>query len=454
MKIKSVNPYTEEVNWTYDELSFGDCENHIEKSRAALPGWSSLSVEERTTYIARISEVLRQNKRICAEIITKETGKPIRFSLEEIEGCSQLCDYYAKNAEAFLKGEGVETETETIHVSFEPLGVILGIISWDFPFGQIFRFAIPALIAGNVCLLKPASNVPRAALEAEKVFNEAGLPQNVFKALLIDAETARELIDENLVDGVSLTGSARAASELGEVAGRTIKPFFLELRGSNPFIVLEDADVDRAAELAVRSCFLNATPDCSAARRFIVIENIAADFTEAFKLYMKGLKIGDPMDEETDIGPVAKKEFLDSLEKILKDAKKKGVKLHVHGKVPKKGFFFRPALVPAAGNDVKVLNMEIFGPIASVIVAKDENDVVKIANSTDLVLRAEIWSEDRKRARGLAKRIRAGFVTINGRTEADPGPLFGKVNKSCLLSELSYSKLKQFVNTKTIVVHN
>jgi succinate-semialdehyde dehydrogenase/glutarate-semialdehyde dehydrogenase len=453
MKIKSINPYTEEVNWTYDALSFGNCEDQIEKSRAAFSGWSSLSVEERTTYIARAAEVLRQNKRIYAEIITKEMGKPIRQSLAEIEKCAWLCDYYAENAAEFLKDEVVETEAEKSYVTFEPLGTILGIMPWNFPFWQAFRFAVPTLTAGNVCLLKHASNVPGSALEIEKVFTEAGLPEDVFKTLLIDSKIAMEIIDEDLVDGVSLTGSVGAGSEIGELAGRLIKPLVLELGGSDPFIVLEDADIDRAAQVAVKSRFLNTGQSCIAAKRFIAIEDVVVDFIEAFELHMQELKIGDPMDEETDIGPVAKKEFADSLEKILKDAKKKGAEPHVYGEEHQKGFFFRPTLIPAASTDMKVFNVEVFGPIAPVIMVKDEDEAVEIANSTEFGLGAEIWSANLERAERLAKRVRSGFVTINGRVKSDPRLPFGGVKKSGIGRELSHYGLKEFVNIKTVVVN-
>ena len=453
MKIKSVNPYTEEVNWTYEALSFGDCEDQIEKSRAAFSGWFSLSVEERTTYIARAAEVLRQNRRVYAEIITKEMGKPIRQSLAEIEKCAWLCDYYAENAAEFLKDEVVETEAEKSYVTFEPLGIILGIMPWNFPFWQVFRFAVPALTAGNVCLLKHASNVPGSALEIEKVFTEAGLHENVFKTLLIDSKAAMEIIDEDLVDGVSLTGSVGAGSQIGELAGRMIKPLVLELGGSDPFIVLEDADIDRAAQVAVRSRFLNTGQSCIAAKRFIVIEDVVVDFVEAFELHMQELKIGDPMDEETDIGPVAKKEFVDILEKLLKDAKKKGSEPYVYGEKPEKGFFFMPTLIPAASTDMKVCNVEVFGPIAPVIMAKNEDEAVEIANSTEFGLGAEVWSADPERAERLAKRIRAGFVTINGRVKFDPRLPFGGVKKSGIGRELSYYGLKEFVNIKTVVVN-
>ncbi len=453
MKIKSVNPYTEEVNWAYDSLSFSDCEEQIEKSRAAFSRWSSLSVEGRIAYISRTAEVLRQNKRTYAEIITKEIGKPIRQSLAEIEKCAWLCDYYVENAAKFLKDDVVETKAETIHITFEPLGIILGIKSWNFPFWQALSFAVPTLIAGNVCLLKHASIVPRSALETEKIFIEAGLPENVFKNLLIDSKTAMEIVDEGLVDGISFTGSVRTGSEVGEIAGRMIKPIVLELEGSNPFIVLEDADIGRAAEVAIRSCFLSIEQGCIAAKRFIVIDDVVVDFIEAFELHMKELKIGDPMNEETDIGPVAKKDFLDSLEKVLKDAKKKGSEPYVYGKEYEKGFFFRPTLVPAASTDMKILNVEIFGPIAPVVMAKDEDEVVKIANSTGFGLGAEVWSADLERAERLAKRIRAGFVIINGKVKSDPKMSLAGVKKSYIGRELSHYGLKEFVNIKTIVVN-
>jgi succinate-semialdehyde dehydrogenase/glutarate-semialdehyde dehydrogenase len=453
MKIKSVNPYTEEVNWTYDSFSLAECESRIENSRAAFSGWSSLSAEERTKYFLRAGEVLRRNVEIYAEIITKEMGKPIRQSRSEIEKCAWLCDYYAENAAEFLKDEFVDTRADKSYVTFEPLGVIFGIMPWNFPFWQVFRFAVPAMCAGNVCVLKHASNVPRSALEVEKIFLEAGFPENVFSTLLIDSKTAMEIIEEEMVDGVSLTGSIVAGSEIGELAGGLIKPFVLELGGSDPFIVLEDADIERAVQAAVKSRFLNAGQSCIAAKRFIVIENVVVDFIEAFELEMQELKIGDPMDEETDIGPLAKKEFIDSLERVLKDAKKKGAELHVCGEEHKKGYFFRPTLIPAASTDMKVCNVEVFGPVAPVITAKDEDEAVKIANSTEFGLGASVWSQDLERSQRLAKKIKSGFVAINGMVISDPRLPFGGVKKSGIRRELSHYGLKEFVNIKTVVVN-
>lgn len=451
--MRSVNPYTEEVNWTYDPFSFDECESRIESSRAAFSGWSSFSAEERTKYIFKAGQVLRQNVDVYAEIITKETGKPIRQSREEIENCAWLCDYYAENAVGFLKDELVDTGTEKSYVTFEPLGIIFGVISWSFPFLQVFRFAVPAMCAGNVCVIKHASNVPRSALEIEKVFHKAGFPENVFNTLLIDSKTAMEIIEEEMVDGVSLTGNIVTGSEIGELVGGLVKPLVLELGGSDPFIVLEDADIERAAQVAVRSRFLNTGQSSTAAKRFIIVEDIVVDFIEAFELEIQELKVGDPMDEETDIGPLAKKEFIDSLERILKDAKKKGAEPHVYGEEHSKGFFFRPTLIPAASTDMKACNVEVFGPIAPVITVKDEGEAVIVANSTEFGLGAEIWSQDLERAQNLAKRIKSGFVVINGMVEFNPRLPFGGIKKSGIRRELSHYGLKEFVNLKTVVVN-
>ena len=453
MVFKSINPYTEEVNWEYDSFSFEECEAHIKKSRAAFSEWSSLSIDERTGYLARLAEVLRKNSNTYAEIITKEMGKPIKQSRAEVDKCALVCDYYVKNAAEFLKDEFIDTGAEKSYVSFEPLGIVLGIMPWNFPFWQVFKFAIPAICAGNVCVLKHASNVPGSALEVEKVFLEAGFPEYVFKTLLIDSKTAMEIIEKDMVDGVSLTGSINAGSEIGKLAGKTIKPFVLELGGSDPFIVLDDADIARAAQTASKSRFLNTGQGCIAAKRFIVLESVIEDFKKAFELEVNKLKVGDPMDEDTDIGPVAKKEFVGDLEKILEDARQKGAEPVVCGKECEKGFFFRPALIPAANLEMEACNVEVFGPIAPLITVKDDDEAIKIANSTEFGLGAEVWSGNLDRAEGLAKRIRSGFVAVNGMVRSDPRLPFGGVKKSGVGRELSHYGLKEFTNIKAIVIN-
>jgi succinate-semialdehyde dehydrogenase/glutarate-semialdehyde dehydrogenase len=480
MKIESINPYTEEVNWTYDALSFGECSAQIEKSRKVFLTWSSLPIEERAKFFANVGEVLRQNTNTYAEIITKEMGKPITQSRAEIqkctwlcdyyaekapeflkdevvdtgsEKCTQLCDYYAKDAAEFLKDEVVDTGSEKSYVTCEPLGVIFGIMPWNFPFWQVFRFAVPATCAGNVCVLKHASNVPRSALEIEKVFLEAGLPEGVFKSFLIDSKTAMEILKANLVNGVSLTGSIGAGSEIGKLSGEAIEPLVLELGGSDPFIVLEDADIEKAARLAVKSRFINTGQSCIAAKRFIVVEDVVGDFIKAFERYTKELKIGDPMDEETDIGPLAKKEFIDNLDGTLKDAIEKGAKPQTYGEEHEKGFFFNPTIIPAATSDMKVFNVEVFGPVAPIITAKDEDEAVELANSTEFGLGAEIWSENLERALRLVKKIKSGFVAINGMVKSDPRLPFGGIKKSGVGRELSHYGIKEFLNIKTVIVN-
>ena len=453
MKIKSVNPYTEEVNWTFDSFSFGECRARIEKSRAAFSVWGSLPAEIRAKYFKKVAEILRQNTAVYAEIITKEMGKPVRQSRAEIQKCARLCDYYAENAAGLLKDEVVDIGAEKSYVTFEPLGVILGIMPWNFPFWQVFRFAVPAMCAGNVCVLKHASNVPRSALEIEKVFLEAGFQENVFSTLLIDSKTAMEILEEDMVDGVSLTGSINAGLEVGKLAGKAVKPFVLELGGSDPFIVLEDADIERAVQAAVKSRFLNAGQSCIAAKRLIVVEDVVVDFIEAFELRVQELKIGDPMDEETDIGPLANKEFVDRLERVLRDARKKGAEPKVYGEKHEKGFFFNPTIILAASTDMEVCKIEVFGPIAPVITAKDEDEAVEIANSTDYGLGAKIWSGDLDRAERLAKGIKSGSVSINGMVKSDPRLPFGGIKKSGVGRELSHYGLEEFVNIKTVVVN-
>jgi succinate-semialdehyde dehydrogenase / glutarate-semialdehyde dehydrogenase len=453
MVLKSINPYTEEVNWEYDTFSFEECEAHIEKSRASFLEWSSLSVEERTKHLARAAEVLRKNIDLYAKIITKEMGKPIKQSRAEVDKCALVCDYYAENAVEFLKDEFIDTGAEKSYVRFEPLGVILGIMPWNFPFWQVFKFSISALCVGNVCVLKHASNVPRSALEVENVFLEAGFPEYVFKTLLIDSNTAMEIIKKDMVDGVSLTGSINAGSKVGELAGGSIKPIVMELGGSDPFIVLEDANIGRAAQAAAKSRFRNTGQGCNAAKRFIVLESVIDDFTKAFELEVNKLKVGDPMNEDTDIGPVGKKEVVKELEFFIEDAVKKGAKPFVCGEDCEKDFFFKPTIIHAASPDMKVCQVEVFGPIAPLISVKDGNEAVKIANSTKLGLGAQIWSEDLDRAENLAKRIKAGFASVNGMVRSDPRLPFGGIKKSGVGRELSHYGLKTFTNIKAMVIN-
>ncbi|MEK6745257.1 MAG: NAD-dependent succinate-semialdehyde dehydrogenase [Nitrospirota bacterium] len=451
-RILSVNPYTEEVMNEFMTMSPKEVQSIIARSREAFVDWRDRPITERLSRMKRLGEVLRQEKRNYAELITKEMGKPIKDAMAEVEKCATLCDYYAANAERFLAPEMVATEAKKSYVAFEPLGIILAIEPWNFPFWQVFRAAVPSVSAGNVVVLKHASNVPMTALAIEDAFRKAGFPENVFKTLLIDPAATVKLIDDDLVDAVALTGSNRAGEEIGAHAGRMIKSIVLELGGSDPFIVLDDADVEKAARTAANARMVNSGQSCIAAKRFIVMENVAEEFTKHFIARLREMKMGDPMDETTDIGPVARKDIRDGLKAQLKDAKRKGAKTVELPQPLSKGWFFSPCVVLNATQNMKVLADEVFGPIAPIVVVKSEDEALRAANNTEYGLGAAIWSRNTERAERMAKRIDAGFVAINDMVRSDPRLPFGGVKKSGVGRELSHYGLREFVNIKTVVV--
>jgi succinate-semialdehyde dehydrogenase / glutarate-semialdehyde dehydrogenase len=452
MKIVSMNPYTEEVMKEFELMTPDQVNRGIASSREAFLAWRDLSVGERAAHVKHLGEHLRAEKRRYAEIITREMGKPIRESISEIEKCAWLCDYYAENSEQFLKPEEIKTDAKKSYVLFEPLGIVLAIMPWNFPFWQALRFGIPAITAGNAIVLKHASNVPMCALAIEEAFIKAGFPENVFLTLLIGADDALKLINDDKVDAVSLTGSRNAAERVAAVAGKRIKKVVLELGGSDPFIVFDDADVEKAAWTAASARMINTGQSCIAAKRFIVLEKVADEFRELFIARLKELKIGDPMDETTDVGPVAKQEILDSLTEQLRDARANGAEVLQVGHSFKKGLFFPPCVVYDPKATMKVITEEVFGPIAPLITVNDEDEAVKVSNATEYGLGASIWSQKIERAERLARRIDAGIIAINGMVRSDPRLPFGGIKKSGVGRELSHYGLKEFVNIKTVVV--
>lgn len=451
-KIQSINPYTEEVMKEFPLMNRKKVEWQVNASRQAFAKWRDVPVSGRAASMTKLAAVLRAEKRKYAELITKEMGKPIKEARAEVEKCAVLADYYAANAEQFLKPEEIKTEAKKSYVMYQPLGIVLAVMPWNFPFWQAFRFGVPAITAGNVVLLKHAPNVPMTALAIEEAFTKAGFPDSVFKTLLIDVPETLRLIDDDLVDAVSLTGSNRAGEELGAHAGRMIKKVVLELGGSDPYIVLDDADAEKAGRMAANARMINAGQSCIAAKRFIVMDTIAEEFTKHFMARLKELKLGDPMDETTDIGTVARKDILDGLKEQLRDAKAKGARVLEGGQTFTKGLFFPPRVILNAKPNMKVLTEEVFGPIAPIIMVKSEDEAVKAANDTVYGLGASIWSRDHARAERLAARIEAGTVTINDMVKSDPRLPFGGVKKSGVGRELSHHGLKEFVNIKTVVV--
>ncbi len=452
MKIQSFNPYTEQVMQEFELMAKAEVDGHVDLSRLAFQGWREIPVTERAKHVKRLGDHLRTEKRKYGELMTREMGKPIKEALAEIEKCAWLCDYFAEQAAPFLAPEEIKTEAKKSYVAFEPLGLVLAIMPWNFPFWQAFRFGIPALCAGNVILLKHASNVPATALSIEEAFKAAGFPDHVFKTLLIDAQAALVLIEEDRVDAVSLTGSGQAGEQVGAAAGRKIKKLVLELGGSDPYIVLDDADIEKAARTAANARMVNTGQSCIAAKRFIVMENVAEAFKKVFIARLKELKIGDPMDEITDVGPVAKREILASLREQLRDAREKGAEILQLPHSFQQGLFFSPAVVYNPKANMKVLREEVFGPLATVVVVKSEDEAVRVANDTEYGLGAAVWSRDLNRAERVAARIAAGCIAVNDMVKSDPRLPFGGVKKSGIGRELSHFGLKEFVNVKTVVI--
>lgn len=453
MKLLSINPYTEEINGEFETLTFDQCDAAVSRARLSLPRWQRFSVEERVDFLKRIIDLLEKRKPFYGQIITKEMGKPIRQARSEIDKCLRLCHYYVQHSHHLLQDDIIATEALRSYVSFAPLGVILGIMPWNYPFWQVLRFGVPTLMAGNACLLKHASNVPLAALELERLFLEAGFPEHLFQTLLTDARTAGELIEGDRVDGVSLTGSVAAGSKIGSLAGKQIKKVVLELGGSDPFIVLDDADVRLAAEKAVLARTSNTGQSCLAAKRFIVMEKVAAEFQERFLTHLRALKIGDPREEGTDLGPLAKKELVEEVGAQLADALSKGARVDYGPSPPAgSGFFFRPAVLTEVTPEMRVVREEVFGPLAPIMIVRDEHEAVALANATEFGLGASLWSRNTGRAEALSRDIQAGFIAINHIVKSDPRLPFGGVKKSGVGREMAHFGLLEFVNVKTMII--
>ena len=451
-KLISMNPFTGEVNGEFSYLSKEDIKQRVYISRSSIRRWTSFSASERGSLFDRLAHVLREKQKVVSETITKEMGKPIRQARTEIERCVNICMYFAEQADELTREEWVQTSSKKSYILFQPLGVILGIMPWNYPFIQTFRFAIPTLLAGNVVMVKPASTVPLCGLALEDAFRQAGFPEGVFQTLLIDSSSALDLIQADAVDGVSLTGSFKAGSQVASVAGSRIKKVVLELGGSDPFIVLEDATLDEVAKIAVQTRFVNAGQSCVAAKRFLLIEKIAEPFVERFITEMNRLIVGDPMNEQTDLGPLHSPAAMEELSAQVEDAQKKGAQVIEGPPVPTKGAFFRPVAVKYASREMRVSKEETFGPIAPMFLIRNEQELLELANDTEFGLGATIWSRDIARAEQLAKEIHAGFVGINQIVRSDPRLPFGGTKLSGIGRELSYFGVREFTNIKTVVV--
>jgi len=452
--MRSVNPATGEIIGDYELDTEYIVEDKIRLSGKDFRDWKSTSPFDRSMYLDNVAGVLRERKQELAEMITREMGKTIKESLGEIEKCAVLSEYFARNVERFLAAEFVDTDAETSGFLYEPLGTILNIMPWNFPFWQAMRTAVPALAGGNVVLLKHSSNVPGCALEIEKIFCAAGLPPGAYQTLLIGGDMASGLISRDEISAVSFTGSNPAGEKVAAEAGRYMKKFVLELGGSDPFVVLEDADLKKAAEGAVKSRFRNTGQSCTAAKRFIVAGSIAGEFTEAFVSRVEKLKIGDPMDRGTQMGPLISAKQRDKLQEQVDKTLSMGAEILLEGgPVEGDGFFYMPTVLSHVKENAPVLTEETFGPVAPIITFSDEREAVDLANSTQFGLGASVWTEDRDRAMALVRNIHAGVIAINQIVTSDPGLPFGGLKKSGIGRELYRVGMQEFMQIKSLKVY-
>ena len=416
----------------------------------AFPKWSTSAFSERAQLLRMAAKTLRADSRWAADI-TREMGKPVKEARAEVEKCAWVCDYFAENGEEFLRDTPMPSDSERSFVAFEPLGPVLAIMPWNFPLWQVFRFLAPALMAGNTALLKHAGNTTRSALNVEAILREAGLPSDVFRTLVISGDETERVIADARVVAVTLTGSDATGSKVAAEAGRNLKKTVLELGGSDVFIVLDDADVAGAAEVGARARFQNCGQSCIAAKRFLVLPKIAADFVAAFKERAGKIRLGDPMDERTEMGPMARDDLRDSLRRQLDASLRSGAKVVSGGNVvDRPGFYFEPTVIVDSAPEMPVFSEETFGPLAAVMTVKDEDEAVEIANRSVYGLGGNVWTQDAERGMRIARRLETGGVFINGMTHSDPRLPFGGIKRSGYGRELSWFGIREFVNAKTI----
>ncbi|MCS6820176.1 MAG: NAD-dependent succinate-semialdehyde dehydrogenase [Chitinophagales bacterium] len=449
MRYESRNPSNGVLLRAFDFHDFPD----LDVSLQAFKKWKRLEVEERDGYLQRLAGLLKSRQRQLAEIITTEMGKPIRESLYEVEKTLTLFDYYGRYASAYLEPKQVATPASKSYYIYEPLGIILCVMPWNFPFWQVFRFAVPALYAGNVIILKHAPNVPQCALEIEKLFSEAELPEGTLKNYFLKNETVLELIAHPAIAGLSFTGSDATGSFLAQQAGKYIKKTVLELGGNDAFIVLKDADLDYAVAGAIKSRSINAGQACNGAKRFIVVKEVADVFTHKLIEKVFQLKVGDPSDPETQIGPLARMDLLERVRSQVAESIRQGAVAHVSPvSLPKEGYYFAPMVLTRVKPGIIAFEEEIFGPVFSVVVAEDTAHAVQLANQSKYGLAASVWTNDVKAAEKLIGELECGNVFINDIVKSDTRLPFGGIKRSGYGRELSEAGLKEFVNIKTVFI--
>jgi acyl-CoA reductase-like NAD-dependent aldehyde dehydrogenase len=450
--IETINPATGKVIASYNSMSVEEVNQKTKNARNSFENWKKLDISERCTFMRRLGRVMKKNKEDYAKLITEEMGKPIRQSQAEIEKCAWVCDYYSEHAESFLRDELIPTEFRKSFVSFEPLGVIACIMPWNFPFWQVMRFAVPALTAGNVGILKHSSVCLGTALQIEQTFKDAGFPDNIFQSIIGDYRAGEALIQSD-IDAVSVTGSVNTGRRVAELATKELKKFVLELGGSDPFIVLEDSDLSQTAHMAAQSRLLNNGQSCIAAKRFIVVKDVVDKFTKLFVEETESEVVGDPMDPKTTVGPLVRDNQREALAKQVDDAKIKGASILTGGNsIKREGYFYEPTIVSQVDHSMKIVKEEVFGPAAPIIVVNDQEEALREANNSEFGLGASIWTNNIERGIRLARKVQSGIVSVNEMVRSDPRLPFGGIKHSGIGRELSEVGIKEFVNVKSVVV--
>jgi len=451
MSIQTINPATEEHLETFEVYSQEQVDQAFNEAREAFLSWRSIAFEERAGHLLNVAKRLRARGSELAQIAALEMGKPITEAEFEVEKCAWNCEYFAENAQWFLADERVVSHATESYVAFRPLGVVLAIMPWNFPYWQVFRFAAPALMAGNTIVLKHASNVSRVALEIERIVQEAELPKGILRTVLVHGSEASQLVEDRRIAAVTLTGSEAAGVSVATVSGQALKKHVLELGGSDAFIILEDADLDEAAKAATTARFQNNGQSCIAAKRFIVVEQVAEEFERKFVETVSKLRVGNPLDYKTQIGPLARGDLRDALNQQVQASVKMGARVLLGGEpLESRGYFYAPTIVTGVTQDMPMFREETFGPAAAIIHARDVDHAIELANNSRYGLSSNLWTRDIEKARELAARIEAGGCFINGVSSSDPRLPFGGIKQSGYGRELSAFGIREFVNVQTV----
>lgn len=448
--IQSVNPTTGKALRKFKAATRAEVDRTVEKAKKAFVKWREVPASRRAVYLERAAKMLRSQKEKLGRIITLEMGKTISESISEVTKCALVLDYYAENGEKFLGPETAKTDATDSYVTFEPLGVIGSIMPWNFPLWQSVRFAAPALMTGNTTVFKPSSTSPQSGVALGKAFNSTGLPEGCFNVVLGGPEVSDYLIESDTA-AISFTGSVAAGRSVAEQAGKRLKKVVLELGGSDPFIVLGDANIEAASSGAVAGRFINCGQSCIASKRFFVAKEVAAEFLEDFVQKTKSLVVGDPLHQETDVGPMVREDALLALDGQVKDAVKNGATVELGGvRLPRKGFFYAPTILAKVRPEMRVMKEETFGPVAPVMTVKDDDEAVKFANLTSFGLGASIWGQDVRRAEKVARQVATGLVSVNNVVVSDPRIPFGGIKDSGFGRELSRYGMLEFANVKSV----